>query len=396
MRRRTGTPARQNAGHPLYAAFTMIRRNLMAALAAALLPVTGLPQDSSDIVVAQIGPFTVLPAPDPKELNEGITAALDEINGRGGIQGRRISLVKLDDTYTFDGFRQQLGTVMAQKPVALLTPLGSATLKGLLDSKLLDTTDIVILNAVPGASVLRSPGHPKLFHIRAGDEQQIHKIVTHARTLSIRSMGVLHQNIPIGSSGLASARSAAAELGGIEIVEAQSATDAAALAQAAKTLAAANPQSALVVGAPKFSGEAIAALRAAGVSQQIFSLSYLPAPALVKFAGNGARGVGLSQTFPNPMGATLPLQRDFRAAMRKTHPTLTDYTTFHMEGYITARVFAEAAKRSRSLNPSGIAQALRAMGEVDLGGFRVNFAKSNLGSNWVDIGVVSGDGKLLY
>jgi branched-chain amino acid transport system substrate-binding protein len=67
-----------------------------------------------------------------------------------------------------------------------------------------------------------------------------------------------------------------------------------------------------------------------------------------------------------------------------------------MEGYITARVFAEAARRSRSLNPSGIAQALRAMGEVDLGGFRVNFAKGNLGSNWVDIGVVSGDGKLLY
>lgn len=377
----------------------MIRRTLLAALVAMFLPATALPQDTvqpGDIVVAQIGPFTVLPAPDPKELNEGITAALDEINGRGGIQGRRIALIKLDDTYTFDGFRQQLGTAMAQKPVALLTPLGSSTLKGLLDSKLLDSTDIVILNAVPGASVLRSPGHPKLFHIRAGDEQQIHKIVNHARTLSIRSMGVLYQNIPIGTSGLASARSAAAELGGITIVDAQAGTDAPAIAQAARTLAAANPQSALVVGTPKFAGEAIAALRAAGISQQIFSLSYLPAPALVKFAGDGARGVGLSQTFPNPRGATLPLQRDFRAAMRKSHPGLTDYTTFHMEGYITARVFAEAAKRSRSLNPTGIAQALRAMGEVDLGGFRVNFAKNNLGSAWVDIGVVSGDGKLIY
>ena len=377
----------------------MIRRTLVATLAAALLPAAALSQNTiqaGDIVVAQIGPFTVLPAPDPRELNEGIRAALDEINGRGGIQGRRVSLVSLDDTYTFDGFRQQLAVAMEKKPVALLTPLGSATLKGVLDSKLLDNTDIVILNAVPGASVLRAPGHPKLFHIRAGDEQQIHKIVNHARTLNIRSMGVLYQNIPIGSSGLASARAAAAELGGIDIVDAASSTDAAAIAKAASTLAAANPQSALVVGAPKFVGESIAALRAAGISQQIFTLSYLPAPALVKFAGEGARGVGIAQTYPNPRGATLPLQRDFRAAMAKAHPTLTAYTTFHMEGYVTARVFAEAARRSRSLTPTGIAQALHSMAEVDLGGFRVNFARSNLGSSWVDIGVVSGDGKLLY
>ncbi|MCV0439630.1 MAG: ABC transporter substrate-binding protein [Hydrogenophaga sp.] len=377
----------------------MILRTLVATLAAALLPAAALSQNTiqaGDIVVAQIGPFTVLPAPDPRELNEGIRAALDEINGRGGIQGRRVSLVSLDDTYTFDGFRQQLAVAMEKKPVALLTPLGSATLKGVLDSKLLDNTDIVILNAVPGASVLRAPGHPKLFHIRAGDEQQIHKIVNHARTLNIRSMGVLYQNIPIGSSGLASARAAAAELGGIDIVDAASSTDAAAIAKAASTLAAANPQSALVVGAPKFVGESIAALRAAGISQQIFTLSYLPAPALVKFAGEGARGVGIAQTYPNPRGATLPLQRDFRAAMAKAHPTLTAYTTFHMEGYVTARVFAEAARRSRSLTPTGIAQALHSMAEVDLGGFRVNFARSNLGSSWVDIGVVSGDGKLLY
>ena len=191
----------------------MIRRTLLAALVAALLPATGMSQDaaqSGDIVVDhEYLPEDLVPAPDPKELNEGISAALDEINGRGGIQGRKVSLIKLDDTYTFEGFRKQLDVAMARKPVALLVPLGSATLKSLLDSKLLDSTDIVILNAVPGASVLRSPGHPKLFHIRAGDEQQIQKIVTHARTLNIRSMGVLHQNIPIGSSGLASARSAA-------------------------------------------------------------------------------------------------------------------------------------------------------------------------------------------
>ncbi|MFC7435352.1 ABC transporter substrate-binding protein [Hydrogenophaga bisanensis] len=374
----------------------MLRRHLLQAAMVSALPLLAQAQDAGDIVVAQIGPFTVLPAPDPRELNEGLVAAFEEINGKGGINGRKVQLVKLDDTYTFEGFKARLDEVMPRKPVALLTPLGSATLKGLLDSKLLDSLDTVILNAVPGAGVLRNPGHPKLFHIRAGDEQQIQKIVSHARALNIQSMGVLFQDLPIGTSGLAAAKAAAAEVGGIEIIEAKSGTEAADIAQAAKAIAAKAPQSALVVGAPKFSGEGIAALRAAGVTQQIFTLSYLPAPALQKFAGQGARGVGIAQTYPNPSGVTSPLHRAFRAAMQKTHPGISSYTPFHMEGYITARVFAEAARKAKSVTPSGIAESLRRSGEFDLGGFRVNFSKGNVGSQWVDIGVVTSDGKLMY
>lgn len=376
----------------------MLRRHLLQAAAlAGSLPLPALAQESGDIVVAQIGPFTVLPAPDPKELNEGLVAGFEEINARGGINGRKVQLLKLDDAYSFDGFKARLDEAMARKPVALLAPLGSATLKALLDSKLLDSTDITILNAVPGAGVLRDPGHPKFFHIRAGDAQQIQKIVSHARALSIKSMGVLFQDLPIGSSGLASAKAAAsADGGGLQIVEAKAGTDAASIAQAAKAIATAAPQSALVVGAPKFVGESIAALRAAGVSQMIFTLSYLPPSALQKFAGQGARGVGIAQTYPNPAGVTLPLQRAFRTAMQTTHPAMTAHTGFHMEGYVTARVFFEAARRARPLTPGGLAEALRRMGEVDLGGFRVNFARSNVGSSWVDIGVVNADARLVY
>ena len=66
---------------------------------------------------------------------------------------------------------------MQRKPVALLNPVGSAALKRMLDDKMLDQTDVIVLNAIPGAEALRNPGHPKLFHIRAGDRQQIEKIV---------------------------------------------------------------------------------------------------------------------------------------------------------------------------------------------------------------------------
>lgn len=377
----------------------MYRRHLLTCLIATVSCTASLAAETpqgNDIVVGQIAPFTGLQAPDPKELNEGIKAGIAEINAKGGIQGRKVVLFELDDTYTLDGFRKQLPIALARKPVALLAPLGSATLKGVLDTKLLDNANIVLINAVPGTDVLRSPGHPKLFHVRAGDKQQIRKIVEHAQTLNIKSMAVLYQDIPMGTSGMAAAQETAAALGNMMVTGFKAGTDASAIEKAAKAAAASNAQSGLVLGAPKFSGEGLAALRSAGMSQQLFTLSYLPGPALREFAGDGARGVGIAQIFPNPLGVGTPLQRDFRNAMKLVHPDIPSYTTFHMEGYVTARVFSEAARRTKKMTPDGIAQALRDMGEIDLGGFRVNFAKGNIGSKFVDIGVVMSDGKLMY
>lgn len=369
---------------------------MVSAMLTALVFACHAQAQGNDVVVAHIGPFTVLPVPDATQLDEGMKAAVGEINDNGGINGRKLKMLSLDDAYSYEGFVKQLKTARAAGAVALLSPLGSATLKGVLDNKLLDSNDLVVINAVPGASVLRSPGHPMWFHVRAGDEQQIEKIVAHAKTLTIPSMAVLYQDIPMGTSGLASAQNAAKAVGGMDIVGVQSAFDPAALEAAAKQLANAKAKSALVIGMPKFAGEGIAALRKAGVSQQIFTLSYLPAPALTKMAGEGARGVGIAQTFPNPSGIRMGLQRDFSKAMGRYQPEVKTYTSFHVEGYITAQVFAQAARRASGSSARDIAQAMRNMGEVSLGGFRVDFSKGNTGSNWVDIGVVTQDGKLMY
>jgi branched-chain amino acid transport system substrate-binding protein len=373
----------------------MLRRQVLQAAAVGAVPTFVQAQDGGEIVVAHIGPFTVLPAPDAKELHEGASAAVQALNAKGGVGGRPFSLLRLDDTYTFDGFKARLAEAMQRKPLALMSPLGSATLKDLLDSKLLDQTDITVVNAVPGAAVLRRPGHPKLFHVRAGDEQQIRKILGHARALSVTQMGVLHQDIPIGTSGLASAQTAAKGLG-MEIIGIEASTELPAITKAAQAIAARNPQAAMVVGSPRFMGQAIAALRSAGMAQQLFTLSYLPAPALKALAGTGARGVGIAQTYPNPNGVASPLQRAFRQAMQQAHPALKDYTPFHLEGFVSMQVLAEGARRAKALTPAALAESLRRMGELDFGGFRVDFSRGNEGSQWVDIGVATAEGKLLY
>jgi branched-chain amino acid transport system substrate-binding protein len=354
---------------------------------------------AQDVTLGQVGPFTVIPVPDGIEVNQGIQAFVQQSNKGGGVRGHKFGFFELDDRYSADGFSEQFAKAMERKPLALLSPIGSAALLTMLKGGLLDKNEVVVMGAIPGAEVFRNPGHPRLFHIRAGDKQQIEKIVTHARTLGVSRISVLYQDLPIGTSGWAVAEETAKSAPGIEIKGVKSTPEAASLAAAAQQIKQMDSQSVLVLGAPRYMAEGVAALRKAGVSQSIFILSYVPVPLLVKLAGlEGARGVGISQTFPNPNGITLPLQRDFQAAMKAAYPQLNVYTSFHLEGYLSARVVAEALKRSKDpqITAASLDKALRTAGEMDFGGYRVDFTNGNIGSRWVDIGVVTVDGRLRY
>jgi ABC-type branched-subunit amino acid transport system substrate-binding protein len=367
-----------------------------AAIVAALLGIAAASASAKEWVVGHVGPFTVLPVPDAIQVGEGAAAFFAAQNERGGINGERIDFFQLDDAYNPEKFKERFQEAMARQPVALLSPLGSASVKRMLDDKLLDGADTVVLNAIPGAEALRKPGHSKLFHLRAGDRQQIEKIIRHVETLGHKRLGVIHQDIPMGTSGASMALEAVKQTGNLQLTVTAASTDGVALRKAAAALSQAGVQSVLLVGSPKFSADAVAALRAGGLNQPMFALSYLLASDLVRVAGAGARGVGIAQAMPNPMGKVLPLQREFHAAMRKRFPNVQQYSVFHLEGYITAKVFYEVASRTKDRSPAEFSRTLRKLGEVDLGGYRVDFSKGNEGSRYVDIGVIDERGRLLY
>jgi len=380
------------------------RRRTLARVAALLAMAACAPlqaaEPARDIVAVQIGPFGARASADVAELNEGLRAGLEEANAQGGVRGRPIRLVTLDDRRDADVFVKRFHEAMQLQPVALLSPMGSTLVKRLLDERLLDGADIVVLNAIPGAEVLRTPGHAKLFHVRAGDRLQIEHIVRHAATLGIQRIVVWHQDTPAGKSGAAIVRSVAARADGgsqaLEVVAVESAAEAAALQADAARVGQAGAQSALVLGSPTFMAEAVKHLRANGHGGPIYAPSDLSPQVLVKAAGEkAARGVGIARNVPDPQGIAQPVQRAFAAAMRAAHPSIARYSALHFEGYLTARIFAQALRRALDARPAALAAALRAEA-MDFGGFRVDFRGGQVGSRFVDIGVVTSDGHIAY
>jgi len=57
---------------------------------------------------------------DAPQLNQGIKACFAQINERGGINGRRVGVLRRHDTYSGDGFAKAFAQAMQRKPVALL------------------------------------------------------------------------------------------------------------------------------------------------------------------------------------------------------------------------------------------------------------------------------------
>ena len=375
----------------------LIRVALLFALTNLLAPAAQAVE--SDVVVGQIGPFSVYPSPDAQEVSIGIQALFSKVNAEGGVHGRKLSLVALDDKFNVQEFDQQFNRLMQRRPAAILLPIGSATLQHMLDAKLLDKHDVLVMGAIPGLSSFRKPGHPHLFHVRASDQQQVDKIVANVQAMGIARMHVLYQPISVGIANLAAVGDAIKSTGGrVEMVALSSQDTDAELVIAAKKIASASPQSVLVLGTSRFMADALHALRTAGVQQFVFAMSYLSPAMAVKVAGvDGARGLGIAQTFPSPAGVSLPLQREFRAALGMYAPNVQTPTQFHMEGYVTAKVLVEGLKRAApDSSASALAKALREKGRMDLGGFRIDFSSGNEGGTWVDIGVMGSSGLLRY
>jgi ABC-type branched-subunit amino acid transport system substrate-binding protein len=369
----------------------------MALVLMALAGWVPVAQAADDWVVGQIGPFTGLPSPDASDIHTGAKAYFELVNKSGGVNGHRISLFELDDQFNAEGFKAAWQKAAQNKPIALLSPVGSAALSAMMQQKMLDDARFVIINAVPGADALRSPGHPKLFHLRASDRDQYARMLAHGRTLGVTSVQVLYQDLPIGHQGMAAVKELAAGLGYTAMGGSMSVHDAPALAQAAKAIQAADSQSVIVIGSPKFMADAIKQLRDAGYVRSVMALSYLSAPLLVQAAGEAsARGVGIAQTYPNPNGHGLVLQAEFQTTMARFAPEVKTYTAFQLEGYLSARVLVDALRRAKNASPEALMEALHGMGEIDYGGFRANFGKSNSGGNWVDMSVIDSGGKLRY
>jgi branched-chain amino acid transport system substrate-binding protein len=367
---------------------------------AVLLSLFALAARAQDIVVAQVAPFSGGLAQYSKEISIGASAMFKGVNARGGIKGQAIRLSVHDDHQDPPTTLALYDSIArAEHPVAFMYPIGPLSVAALLQGEIPQHLGIPLIGSVPAMDKLRTPVNPYVFNVGVGNDAELAKIVEHMTTIGIKSIGVVYWDEPSARDAVTFIEHEASARGARVMLKATvpAGTDRVDSALAASIKA--GPGAIIAILPVTVTGVLVKKLRQEGNSTPVYGASYTESAMLAAAAGEKeARGVGVSQVVPNPFNASTPIVRDYQQAIRRYAPAGTRFSTVSLEGYIAARILVEAISNTTGpINGATVRSALERLANVDLGGLPMSFGPGqHVALRYLDIGVVSQDGRLIY
>ncbi|HEX6704528.1 MAG TPA: ABC transporter substrate-binding protein [Albitalea sp.] len=330
-----------------------------------------------------------------RQMKEGIEACFARINAAGGVHGRRLELVALDDGYeTEPAVANARRLVQQDKVFALMGFYGSSPTAAVLP--VLEATGVPLIGTISGAEALRKPVNRHMFHLRASYGDETAAIVKNLTTVGLQRVAVLYQDDGFGQAGLKGVMDALAQHQLAPVATASVPRNSVDVAAAVQAIAKAEPQAVVMVTLYRPTAEFIKQMRSSGASPFFVALSPVGTDQLIAELGaQNTRGIQVSQVIPYPWGDKLEVVREYKKSLQ-AHANGAAVSYYGLEGYLNARLVVAALERA-GVNPSRekLMVALRS-GPFNLDGYRVNFAPgSNSGSNYVEISVVGANGRIL-
>ncbi len=346
---------------------------LLAASAPTPIPVaTAAPP--REIVLGQSAPLSGPSAQLGRDYREGSLAWFAEVNRKGGIHGRRLRLVSLDDRYepalTLSNTRR---LIERERAFALFGYVGTPTTKEILP--LVDQARIPLVAPLTGARLLREPLRPMVFNLRASYRAEVERIVAELVRAGRHRIAVLHQQDAFGEDGLAASRSALGGHGLRPVAVASVTRNSTATEAAARTIQAADPNAVVIISAYPSSASFSRSMLRRGSTAQLMNVSFVGTAGLQdSLPGGAATGIGITQVVPFPWDRRVPVVAQYQQLLLKQRPS-AGFGFTSLEGFLAAR-WLTAALEKAGPNPSRaqLANAFEGMKQLDLGGFELRLS----------------------
>jgi branched-chain amino acid transport system substrate-binding protein len=364
-----------------------------AAGAVALLGAPALRAQGDRFLLAQSAAFTGPSAQLGIQFNLGAKLYFDQLNAQGGVHRRPVELVKLDDGYEPERCVENTRKLVGEDPLALFGYIGTPTSIAALP--LATSAKVPFFAPFSGAMALRQPFNRYAFHLRASYNDETALIVKQLTSLGLKKIAVFYQNDAYGKAGLDGVELALKAQDMKPVAQATVERNSVVVAPAVKAIVAAQPDAIVQVGSYKACAAFIRAARAAGFGGTFFNVSFVGTQALADELGKDAAGVVVSQVMPSPYTAAHPLTREFQAAVKKAGGEhQANFSS--MEGYLAAKVIAEALRRGPAkASRDGLIAGLEAMNNESFGGFTVSFSPNDhVASKFVELSMLTGDGRV--
>ncbi|KRC27849.1 ABC transporter substrate-binding protein [Acidovorax sp. Root217] len=373
------------------------RRTLLASAIALPLAHWGSSATAQEGAI-RIGQSTALTGPLGdlgSAMHQGAKAAFAGINAKGGVHGRAIELTTLDDAYEVPKALANVDKFLADPGnFALFNCMGTPMIEAMLP-KVVDS-GVPFFAPFTGAQLTRTKNARSVFNIRASYADEAEKLVQHLSTIGIQRIGMVYQNNAFGKEVFTAAQQSMGRLklpAAVTVTVENNASDAGA---AAAKLAGSDLEAIVIGLAGKPTLEFVKAFRALKRGVTLYALSVMGTPATVKALGADAAGMAISQVVPLPSNVVMPVVREFQAAWKASGAT-AEPSHLALEGYLNARVFAEALQRAgRNPTRTAFIDATWNLKKWDLGGFEVNASTPDRNaSRFVELTLIGRDGRFL-
>ncbi len=347
------------------------------------------------ILIGQSSPFSGSNKELGDDIREGLQAYFKQVNESGGVHGRTIELISLDDANDAKRSGENARILIEQRGVLALIGYASATLS-LPALPYVEKGKVAFVGPFTGADPMRS-FRRNVYNIRASYADELEKIVDFYTTTGMKKFSIIHYDDAVGKENLAAVEAALtrrglkpASIGSLK----RNQTD---LGAAVSDVVKAAPDVVIATTLYKTTSDFIKGAKKAGSAAQFASTSFVGASALATELGEQGTGVVVAQVVPPYSRTSVAVVREYQAAIEKSLGK-KDFSFTSLESYIGAKVLVEAIRRAGA-NPTreGLMKALDSMQGFNVGGYVVDFSPTNHnGSKFVELTAISKAGRFAY
>lgn len=334
--------------------------------------------DRQQILIGHSSAFTGSASDLGTEMRAGLKASFAQINDAGGINGRMIRLISLDDGYEPDRAVQNSKILIEEDQVfALVGQVGTPTAKAAVPY--VTERGVPFFAPFTGAEFLRSPFNRYVINMRASYSQEMEKLVSYlVDQKGLERIACFYQNDSYGYDGLKGLRKALAKRGMKLAAYASYERNTVAVMGAVRDIHDEEPDAVIMVGAYAACAEFVKLSKTKLNSDLVFaSISFVGTESLREALGKYGEGVIVSQVVPNPHRSDLSLVSNYKDAMELyQHDVAVSFTSF--EGYIVGRLFGEIASNVKNpMTRESFIKALESREVFEIGGLMFVYSKTD-------------------
>jgi ABC-type branched-subunit amino acid transport system substrate-binding protein len=371
----------------------------LAAFAAAMTSSHAQPSpgvSAQRILVGQSTPLSGANAELGGDIRNGALAYFKKVNDAGGVHGRKLELVSLDDANQVPRAEANTKKLVEEDGVFALFGYASATLSRPA-LPIVEQHRVPFLAPFTGADPMRV-FNKHVYNMRGSYAEELEKIVDHFAPLGVTRFSIVHYDDVVGRENF-TAVDRALKKRGLAAVSVASFKDRAKpdIEAGVKEIAKGAPDVIILTTLYKATADFVRLAQKSGLSAQMASNSFPGASPLAKELGKQGQGLIVATVVPPPSKRSLPVVQEYQAAIEKLLGR-KDYSFTSLESYIGAKVMVEALKRTGPKpTREGFMRALDALKDYDVGGYDVSFAPDNHnGSSFVELTVIGQDHKFNY